>query len=115
MTRKQDVMNLFNFMIDLLKEQESPQTEVTKELLVEDEITTNTPLPLLNSSPDAIVDLMKRVDEISKHDSVAKTVTDLRERLTEANFKLREAEIESLKEEKLKEETSELALEEKNL
>lgn len=104
MSRKQDVMNLFNFMIDLLKEGENlEQKSEPKQLLVEQ----TTPLIGIINSPDEVLSLMKRVDEITKNESVTKTVTGLREKLSEAKHILREGQVEKLQEEKLQEEKEE--------
>ncbi len=96
MNRKQEVMNLFNFMIDLLKD-ENTKLEVQDELTAE---VVPSSVSEIIKSPSEVVDLMKRVDEITKHDSVSKTVSGLREKVGEINAKLRENEIETLQKEK---------------
>lgn len=99
MSRQQDVTNLFNFLIEFLRETPVEETQ-SKKLLVEHHTPT---LEDIIPSPKKVVDMMHRVDDITKSNSVSRTVNGLREKVGEVNAKLREAEIERLESEKFDE------------
>jgi hypothetical protein len=94
MSRKKEVLELFDFLIELLKDK-TTEVEIKQDnkLLVEQ--TTSGLF-----KPSDVVDLIKRVDEIDKNMSVTKAVSGLRDKVGEINAKLREKEEEILKKEK---------------
>jgi transcription termination factor NusB len=65
MSRKDDLKLLFNFMIELLKEEETVQTEIKKEN-IEDEKQLLTENVKKDESVEKILKVMQRVEDIDK-------------------------------------------------